>query len=320
LQEKSNNKPHILMKAADQKQYPINQQHPVSFRFFKLLRNRGTTANTLKHLTIFQTLSIMKINYNPQNDNSVVSLDDIVFDGRNHAYGAYALRKNHHKYTNVSFLFASSLAIAIIAATFINRHPTPPAINLIEPDVTTVFTTVQTITLPQPPHEITVGQTLINQLTNHPVIVDEVPAGTAPLALTEDFGTGTNSTGTQGTSTNGTFGTIPTDIRNTDDAPFLVVEESAIFHGDFRQWIGKHINYPSDAVAAGVQGKVIIQFVVNKKGKVEDVKILRGIHPDLDMEVARVVASSPLWVPGKQGGNPVRQQFTIPIIFRLSPN
>jgi protein TonB len=263
----------------------------------------------------------MKTNYNPQNNSSVVSLDDIVFDGRNHAYGAYALRKNHHKYTNVSFLFASSLAIAIIAATLINRHPTPPVIDLVEPDVTTVFTAIPTIILPPPPQEVTVGQTLINQLTNHPLIVDDVPAGTAPLALPTDFGTnGTSITGTPGTFTNGTFGTIPTDIPNTDDAPFLVVEEPATFHGDFRQWIGDHIKYPSDAVAAEVQGKVIIQFVVNKKGKVEDVKILRGIHPDLDLEVARVVASSPLWAPGRQGGNPVKQLFTIPVMFKLSSN
>jgi hypothetical protein len=61
-------------------------------------------------------------------------LDDIVFDGRNHAYGAYALRKNHHKYTNVSFLFASSLAIALVAATLINRHPTIPTIEPFNPE------------------------------------------------------------------------------------------------------------------------------------------------------------------------------------------
>ncbi len=263
----------------------------------------------------------MKTNYNLQNNSSVISLDDIVFDGRNHAYGAYALRKNHHKYTNISFLLASSLAIALIAATLINRQPTVPTVDPIMPDVTTVFTTQPTITLPPPPSEVTVGRSLIDQLTCHPLIVDEVPAGAAPLALPEDGFTNGPNTGTPGGPfTNGIPGAFSTDIPSVDDPPFLVVEESATFHGDFRQWIGNHVKYPSDAVAAEVEGKVIIQFVVNKKGKVEDVKILRGIHPDLDQEVGRVVLDSPLWAPGKQGGNPVRQLFTIAIMFKLSSN
>jgi TonB family protein len=103
---------------------------------------------------------------------------------------------------------------------------------------------------------------------------------------------------------------------------FMVVEEMPSFQGKgfegaFREYIAKNIIYPEEAKKNGITGKVYVQFTVNKKGEVTDVKVLRGVAPSLDEEAIRVVKSSPLWTPGKQKGEPVDVQFTFPITFEL---
>jgi len=111
--------------------------------------------------------------------------------------------------------------------------------------------------------------------------------------------------------------------RKTEEV-FLIVEEQATFLGGdvnaFRDWVTKKIKYPTDAAKNGLSGKVYVQFAVNSKGEVVDVKVIRGVDPSLDKEAVRVVMSSPLWEPAKQRGSKVKQQFTIPIIFNLQDN
>jgi len=103
---------------------------------------------------------------------------------------------------------------------------------------------------------------------------------------------------------------------------FTVVEEMPSFHGKggegFREYLAQNIRYPDEAKKNGIQGKVFVQFTVNKKGEVVDVKVLRGVTPSIDAEAIRVTESSPLWEPGKQKGKPVDVQFTFPIDFKLN--
>jgi protein TonB len=107
----------------------------------------------------------------------------------------------------------------------------------------------------------------------------------------------------------------------SDEPAFVIVEESASFQGGdlnkFRLWVQKNIIYPRSAAEAGISGRVFVQFAVNSKGQVVDVKILRGVDPELDKETVRAVMSSPQWVAGRQGGKPIKQQFTIPILFEM---
>jgi len=85
----------------------------------------------------------------------------------------------------------------------------------------------------------------------------------------------------------------------------------------FRQWIGDNLRYPEAAKKDGLTGKVYVQFVVNSKGMVTDVKVVRGISPELDAEAIRVTKSSPAWEPGKHEGKNVAVQFTYPVNFLL---
>ena len=103
--------------------------------------------------------------------------------------------------------------------------------------------------------------------------------------------------------------------------PFVIVEDMPSFQGgdinNFRVWVQQNLKYPDVAAENGIQGRVIINFVVEPSGKVTNVKVVRGVDPSLDKEAIRVVSSSPIWKPGSQRGKAVRVQFTIPIIFVL---
>ncbi len=102
---------------------------------------------------------------------------------------------------------------------------------------------------------------------------------------------------------------------------FEIVEETPQFPNGgmvgLMQYLGKNIKYPTMAQEAGTQGRVTIQFVVNKDGSIVDVKVLRGVDPYLDKEAVRVVSSMPKWKPGRQRGKPVRCKFTVPVTFKF---
>jgi len=101
---------------------------------------------------------------------------------------------------------------------------------------------------------------------------------------------------------------------------FQVVEEMPEFPGGMAEcmkWLGKNIKYPQISQENGVQGRVIVQFVVNKDGTVVDPVVVRGVDPYLDKEALRVITQMPKWKPGKQRGKAVRVKYTVPVMFRL---
>jgi TonB family protein len=102
---------------------------------------------------------------------------------------------------------------------------------------------------------------------------------------------------------------------------FLKVEKPAQFQGGdidaFRNWIQTKVVYPPEAIKNGIFGKVIVQFVVDSKGKLGDIKILRGVDPLLDNAALQALQTSPDWVPAKKDGKDIKQQFVIPVYFTL---
>lgn len=101
---------------------------------------------------------------------------------------------------------------------------------------------------------------------------------------------------------------------------FEVVENMPDFPGGqaaLMQYLAKNIKYPTIAQENGTQGRVIVQFVVNKDGSIVDAKVVRSVDPYLDKEALRVINTMPKWKPGMQRGKPVRVKFTVPVMFRL---
>lgn len=114
---------------------------------------------------------------------------------------------------------------------------------------------------------------------------------------------------------------VEVEEEDTEDAPvFFIVEEMPEFPGGteaLNKYLVSSVKYPVIAQENGIQGRVYVSFVVNAKGMVEQVKIARGVDPNLDKEALRVVQSMPVWKPGKQRGKPVKVSFTVPINFVL---
>lgn len=112
--------------------------------------------------------------------------------------------------------------------------------------------------------------------------------------------------------------TIPN--RNASEKIFDVVEQMPSFSGGFvamNEFFERNMQYPTTAIAIGIQGRVMITFVVEKDGTISDAKVVRSVASSLDQEALRMVKSMPKWTPGKQNGNPVRVRYTIPVVFRL---
>lgn len=113
----------------------------------------------------------------------------------------------------------------------------------------------------------------------------------------------------------------PKSIQESETVPFQMLEVKPTFNGGdagaFAMWVANNLQYPAEAEAAGLQGRVLLQFTVSETGKLKDVKVLRGVEPSLDAEAVRVVSASPDWVPGEAGGKPVATTYAFPVIFNL---
>lgn len=101
---------------------------------------------------------------------------------------------------------------------------------------------------------------------------------------------------------------------------FTIVEDPASPVGGmtaFYQYVGDKIKYPPQARRMGVEGRVFVEFVIDKDGSITDVKAVKGIGAGCDEEAVRILQSAPKWKPGKQRGKPVKQRMVLPITFKL---
>ena len=99
---------------------------------------------------------------------------------------------------------------------------------------------------------------------------------------------------------------------NVDQMPSFPSGQAALM-----QWLSSNIKYPTIAAENGIQGRVNVQFVVEKDGSLSDVRVISPVDPSLDKEALRVVRSMPRWIPGKKNGSPVRVKYTVPVTFKL---
>jgi protein TonB len=109
----------------------------------------------------------------------------------------------------------------------------------------------------------------------------------------------------------------------TEPEPVIWVEEMPEFPGGqtaLMKFINENIIYPEDAINNGIEGKVVVRFVVSADGSVKRVELIKGVDPLLDKEALRVVSKQPVWKPGRQNGNPAAVWFTVPVKFELRKN
>ena len=167
-------------------------------------------------------------------------------------------------------------------------------------------------------------------LTRQPEVTPPPPPQVTPindvLTIIDDDDTAeeTNFASSEETGEDVVIKHIPVTVDEevvVEDDIFVIVEEKPQFPDGgtvgLLQYLGKNIKYPTIPQENGTQGRVTVQFVVNKDGSIVDVKVIRGVDPYLDKEAVRVISTMPKWIPGKQRGVPVRCKFTVPVTFKL---
>ena len=263
---------------------------------------------------------------------------DLVFEGRNQAYGAYSLRKGTSKRNVAAIIAVIVLMIICFILLTVNNYISEQRAKVASTQVT------ELASLKQPKKEPEVKQKQVK--IEEPKVVERVKSSikfTAPVIKKDEEVQPEDELKTQDElmDTKTAIGTF--DVQGNDDENgevlkakeviaqpeppkedenkvFEVVEQMPMFPGGdaaLMEYLRNNIHYPTIAAENGVQGRVVVGFVVEKDGSITDVNVIRSVDPSLDREAARVVKSMPKWMPGKQNGSAVRVKYQVPVTFRL---
>lgn len=257
----------------------------------------------------------------------IMSFDDIVFENRNKEYGAYILRKKYNSLLIKALIVTMIIsAAAVVIPYFLILNKTHKGII----GSGRKYVSVRMENISPPPTEIIVppditpppapAQSVVKYTA--PVIVDTITYDKLILPTTDEARNLENKDGeaiaiAEGSGGDELFG----EGRGDTPYDFFILEEPPKFRGGdldkFREWLQRRIIYPPEAQEKGIQGKVILTFVVERDGTVTNVNIVKGVHKLLDEEAKRAIESSPQWTPGMQKGRPVRVRFKIDLNFVL---
>ena len=266
---------------------------------------------------------------------------DLVFENRNQAYAAYVLRKSTGKRNVIAILAVILLAIACqIGLTLKNIADEAAAKRQAMQEA------VELSALEQK-KEAKVERKEVVRQENVEKVVEKVKSSvkfTAPEIKKDNevrpedemksqdeimssklsvgsFDVKGNDEGGEVLKAKEVIATEPVKPKEEENKVFDVVEQMPSFPGGnaaLMNYLGQNIKYPVIAEENGIQGRVIVQFVVGKDGHISDVRVAKSVDPSLDKEAVRVVKGMPRWIPGKQNGQAVTVRYTLPVTFRLN--
>lgn len=268
---------------------------------------------------------------------------DLIFEGRNKAYGAYRLRRSTPKRNIYSIV-----VIALLAALFIGIYVAKSAYDQYQAAHQKNEQITELSTLNQPKKKAEVKRKEVQIPEKKQEVVKEVKSSikfTAPvikkdkdvkpedeIKTQEELNKTTTAIGALDVKGNSETGELMKVTQRVADEPvkpdkpevenkvFDVVEQMPSFPGGpsaLMQFLSENMKYPVVAQENGIQGRVVVSFVVERDGSITDVKVVRSVDPSLDREAMRVVKAMPKWIPGKQNGAPVRVKYNVPVQFRL---
>ncbi|MEN9918936.1 MAG: hypothetical protein RL662_1372 [Bacteroidota bacterium] len=263
---------------------------------------------------------------------------DIIFEGRNKNYGAYQLRESSSKRHIVAF------AISIVFVTVLAAMPAfLDAVKPKDDNLGGVDDAFELSNLNNPEEKVP-EEDIIRQETAPPPPPLKATIQFTPPVITEDSKVAEDKEMKSIEELNekkdiqisiatvdGTNDKNAVDIaelkehkviveEKEPEKPFVSVEQMPQFPGgdsELMKFIGSNLKYPTIAAENGIEGRVVIRFVVSSDGTVKDVQVVRALDPSCDKEAVRVVKSMPKWVPGKQNGRNVPVYYTLPVLFKL---
>lgn len=264
---------------------------------------------------------------------------DLVFEGRNQAYGAYKLRKGTAK-RNVWALLIVGLAAALLylglqlqkMAEANKKVENTQAVELAKLNTEKKEAKVEKKEIIKQEPEKVVEQVKSSVKFTAPIIKKDSEVKEEDEIKLDEVQKSDKAVGAFTVEGNDEVGGAVLKAKENIAAPeppkhvveetkiFTVVEQMPMYPGGDAALMGylrDNIKYPTVAAENGVQGRVVVGFVVERDGSITDVNILRGVDPSLDREAMRVVKSMPRWNPGKQNGSAVRVKYQVPVSFRL---
>jgi len=256
---------------------------------------------------------------------------DVVFTGRNKAYGAYELRRDNGRNTRTALIIGVVVFVVLISAnTIINAisgfilkakekvkitnvvlQPPPPDIKKPPPPPP-----------PEPPKPKVDQVKFPPPVVKPDVEVKEKPPTIEELKVADPGQKNLKGDKNADVTIDEPVGTADTKVTEEDpNKIFTSVEQVPEFPGGpdaFNKYLGNHIKYPAVARENNTQGRVIVTFVCERDGSLTDVRVVRDIGDGCGDEAVRVIKGSPKWKPGIQNGRPVRVQYSVPVSFTLS--
>ena len=270
---------------------------------------------------------------------------DLVFEGKNKDFGAYVIRTESTKRHNLAVLWALIGTVAVAALSFglmkANQYLEERRLAALRDQKTIIVDFKPEAEEQQPeqqiiePEEPEVLEDVLSSVkVTELQIVDDDKVRPEDEILTQEEIEETNKAFGQTNVDNGQderdkFQTAVTDVvvekpvekpKEAVAQVFHSVEQMPQFPGGeaaLMKFLQSHINYPPMAAENNVQGRVVVQFVVDKTGKVGEVKVVRNVDKDLDKEAVRVCKSLPKFTPGRQNGQAVAVWYTLPVTFKL---
>lgn len=262
--------------------------------------------------------------------NNVLSPDrnDLVFAGRNQEYGAYRMRREHHRTMLFAMLIGLGLAGAAVGLPLLFRGevvagPHVPVVNIDERIIDIFEVPAQTKT-PDPSPQRSAPRPSDPVIGAGPVVaMDSVPTADVDTTST-DPGPNTGTTpggGTPGpdpgpsTSGGGTTNGGTSTVKNgweLEVMPEYPGGESAL-----HRYLSREVNYPEIDIVGRREGRVTVGFIIRSDGSVTDVKVLQGVSSTIDAEAERVVRRMIKWKPGKFNQREVDVRYALPIVFKL---
>lgn len=250
----------------------------------------------------------------------IPEFDEIVFEKRNKEYGAYILRRTYRRNVTIAVIFAVIIATLGIILPYLrikskeagSENKVRIVQNLV---LSNIDPNLEKISIPETPKP---RVDMIQQAKYiPPVVVDSVTQ--------EDFKFLTSDEA-QDIVQNQEITDIPADVpeeivEEKEPEPFYKVEEMPMFPGGdeaLLKYVYDNVVYPQIAIENNIQGRVTVKFCVTSTGGVNQISILKGVDPEIDKEVVRVVSSVPPFKPGKQGGKPVPVWYVLPVTFKLT--
>ena len=271
---------------------------------------------------------------------------DLVFEGKNKDFGAYVIRTESPKRHNMAVLWTLIGAVAVAALAFglvkANQYLEERRLANAQDQTEVLIDMSQEAEEPEPEQqrvepekpEVLPEEVLKSVKVTELQIVEDEKVKKEDEIKTQDelketetaFGQKDNEKGTEDRNVTKTL-KDEVVVEKKEEKPkevkeevFRSVEQMPQFPGGeaaLMKYLQSHINYPPMAAENNVQGRVVVQFVVDKTGRVGEVKIVRSVDKDLDKEAARVCASLPKFTPGRQNGQPVSVWYTLPVSFKL---